>query len=245
MAIRHADSEYVAFTDDDCEATPHWLCEIIQPLRDRSRVGLVFSNVVAPPHDAERGYVPQFVKDRSREIEQVMELRHGWGLGAGMAARLGALRAIGGADEMLGPGATFPSADDLDFEIRFLLAGWHVYEAADASIIHHGFRTWSEGRAHAVRDWQGIGGCIAKSVRSFHPTVVCLGLVIVTKLAVWPALIDIFHLRRPRLRRITAFLSSFFRGVLLPVDRHSIKYAAASIETQAQRDVETQAADAT
>lgn len=223
-ALALASTDFVACTDDDCEVPFGWAHDVIAPLRENPGVGLVFSNVVAPDHDTTAGYVPAFHRTESSEIRRISTVAKGWGLGAGMAMRRQAIVNMGGADEALGPGAQFPSADDLDLELRFLLAGWSVYEHAGVEVIHHGFRTWAEGRAHAVRDWRGIGGSIAKGVRGRRPSVVVIGFFCLFKLAVLPALADVARLRRPRLRRITAFCSAFVSGLRLPVDGNTMKY---------------------
>lgn len=224
------DTEFVAFTDDDCEVTPGWVSGIVQPMRHNAAVGLVFSNVVAPRHDTEKGYVPAFERSEQRTLTRMHQVMSGWGLGAAMAARTEALRSLGGVDEQLGPGSRYPSADDLDLELRFLGAGWHVCETPHAEVIHYGFRTWAEGRDHAVRDWQGIGGSIAKGVRGRRPSFLLIGMFIVARHAMLPVLDDVIHLRRPRLRRLTGFLGAFFDGARRPVDRRTMRYEQRSVE---------------
>ena len=81
-----------------------------------------------------------------------------------MAARREALNDLGGADELLGPGGRFPSADDLDFEIRFLLAGWTVYETAETSTVRRGFRTGN--RAACTRFAIGSESAVASRRQS-------------------------------------------------------------------------------
>jgi hypothetical protein len=104
-----------------------------------------------------------------------------------MAVRRDALLSIGGFDPAFGPGARFPSADDVDLEVRLLLNGWQVYETADVAIVHHGFRTLAEGKAHTVRDWSALGACLAKPVRAGHPVAAGLALWLLLRRAFIPA----------------------------------------------------------
>src|SRR5690348_9141959 len=53
-------NEIVVITDDDCEPPPAWVGGMAAVFRDRPHVGLVFSNVVPPPYDHRRGYVPTY-----------------------------------------------------------------------------------------------------------------------------------------------------------------------------------------
>jgi hypothetical protein len=144
-----------------------------------------------------------------------------------MAVRREVVRDIGGFDEMIGPGAPFRSADDWDLELRLLLHGWHVYESADLTVLHHGFRTFTEGRHHARANWYGMGAVCAKPVRAGHPTAVGLGLWELVVHAAAPAAADLLALRRPRgLGRILALSRGFGRGLITGVDRDRLLYRA-------------------
>ena len=52
-----------------------------------------------------------------------------------------------GFDEQLGPGGRLRSGEDRDLAARALAAGWWVLQIPDAFVIHHGFRTWLQGRS--------------------------------------------------------------------------------------------------
>jgi hypothetical protein len=223
-AFAVAASPYIVCTDDDCVAPPGWITSIVRPLIDRPDVALVFSPVIAAPHDERFGYIPAYTMGRDRLLTKPRQICRGHGLGAGMAVRRDAVLAMGGADEALGPGARFPAADDLDLEIRFLLRGSHVYEAADIGIVHYGFRTLEQGRAHTVRDWTALGACLAKPLRARHPVALLIAAWLVWARALRPAIVDVGHLRRPRLRRIAAFASGFAAGLRVPVERTTIVF---------------------
>ena len=78
---------------------------------------------------------------------------------------------------------------------KALLSGWHVYETAHLSILHHGFRTLAEGRQHARRDWLAIGAVCAKPLRAGHFSAVVLALWYFSWYALWPVWHDLLRLR--------------------------------------------------
>ena len=185
---------------------------ISRPLLDDAKVALVFSTVATPSYDRSLGYIPAYSCKANRVVKHPMALGPSSGLGAahGRPARRPAR--LGGIDESFGPGARFPSADDVDLELRFLLKGWHVFETADVAIVHHGFRTLAEGREHTVRDWSALGACLAKPIRAGYPVVALLAVWLLLCRAVIPAVVDLLHLRKPKLRRLVAFGSGFARA---------------------------------
>ncbi len=151
-------------------------------------------------------------------------MRKRWGLGAGMAIRREVLIEIGGFDPAMGPGGVYPSADDFDLELRLLLLGWHVCENAGASVLHHGFRTLEQGRAHAVRDWLALGASCAKAVRVRHVPASLVSASVLWSSALSPSLHAVIRLQRPPLRRVTAFASGFWSGIRRHVDREHILF---------------------
>jgi GT2 family glycosyltransferase len=222
-------SSIVVITDDDCEVPPGWVAGMARELQARPHVGLVFSNVVAASYDRRRGYVPTYERRRDREVHSIWGTCAGRGLGAAMAVRRDAVRTLGGFDEAVGPGARFRSADDWDLELRLLLCGWHIYESADLWVVHHGFRSFADGRGHSHANWYGMGAVCAKPVRAGHPTAVGLGVWELVAHAAAPAVADLLSLRRPHgLGRIPAFCRGFFRGLTTDVDRAHLLYREAS-----------------
>jgi GT2 family glycosyltransferase len=139
-----------------------------------------------------------------------------------MAFRRDVVTEMGGFDASFGPGGRFPSADDFDLELRLLLKGWHVYEHAGAIVIHHGFRTMAEGRAHTVRDWRALGASCGKVVRSGHLVALVMATSILWRRAFWPALKAVVRRHRPALRRVVAFTVGFFAGLAIRVDRENL-----------------------
>ena len=216
--LRLTASEIVVLTDDDCEAPPDWANSMASELDAQPTAAVLFCSVVAGTHDKRTGYVPAYEPRTDRLLRSIYSARHGLGLGAGMAVRKRAVIELGGFDESFGPGARFGSGDDWDLALRALLAGWHVYSSHRISIAHHGFRTFADGRAHALRDWIAIGGLFAKPIRAGHLGTTVPAAWLFAQQALWPPLRDVLVLRRPAGgARISGFLRGFGRGLQTPV----------------------------
>jgi glycosyltransferase involved in cell wall biosynthesis len=226
LGLDLARSEIVVCTDDDCVAPPGWPASMARALQAHPSAAVAFCSVLGAPHDAAAGYVPGYTITRSRLLRSVGETRAGHGMGAGMALRRAAVLALGGFDESIGPGGRFPSGDDWDIAIRALLLGAHVYETAEVSIVHEGFRSFAEGREHARRDWLAIGAVCAKPLRAGRWSAVPVGLWAFAGQALWPPLFDLLRLRRPRgAARVQGFLEGFRAGLATRVDREKLLYA--------------------
>jgi len=226
--LRAARGEVVVCTDDDCEAPAGWVAAMARTLDERPTAAVCFCNVVAPPHDKSLGYVPAYERARSRLIRSTTAFLTGRGLGAGMAVRRNAILDLGGFDEALGPGGIFPSCDDWDIAFRAVLRGWHVYETAELAIVHHGFRTFAQGREHARRDWIAIGAFSTKPLKAGHFSSALIALWEFGAGAVWPPIADLLRFRKPRgLTRILAFLEGFKLGLRTSVDRATLRFVPA------------------
>jgi glycosyltransferase involved in cell wall biosynthesis len=223
-ALALARSSYLVLTDDDCVAPPGWVEGISRPLIDHADVALVFSTVSTPCYDRREGYIPAYTCRRNRLVTTILTMGPGAGMGAAMAVRRDALLGLGGFDESFGPGSRFAGGDDVDLEVRLLLKGWRVYETKDVAVVHHGFRTLAEGRAHTVRDWLGMGAALGKQLRAGHAIAAVLAVWLLLCRAVIPAVVDVMHLRKPKLRRVAAFGSGFARGLAVPVDRRTLRF---------------------
>ena len=220
-----ATGDVIVCTDDDCEAPPGWLQGAVRALEEHPSAALAFTNVEAAPHDTEGGYVPVFKREHSRLLRSPWALLSGCGLGAGMVFLRTVVMQLGGFDELLGPGSRFPSADDLDIGLRVLLSGHHVYEAAEVSIIHHGFRSLDDGRAHARRDWEGLGATCSKQFVARRARGFLLTSWLFLSLALWSPVGNLIRLRRPRgFSRISGFVAGFLGGLRTPVDRQRLLF---------------------
>jgi GT2 family glycosyltransferase len=224
--LRLAAGSIVVCTDDDCEAPPGWPTAMARMLESQPRAAILFCNVNASGPDVTGGYIPAYVRSTDRTLSSVFAAAKGIGLGAGMAVRREAVLAIGGFDESFGPGSRFGSGDDWDISLRVLLKGWTVFETAQLSVIHHGFRTFAEGRDHALRDWIAIGALFAKPIRAGYVSALPVSAWFFMRDALWPPASGLLRLRRPSGRsRIVGFIRGFVEGFRTPVDPTTLLFA--------------------
>lgn len=155
----------VAFTDDDCEVREDWLAALAEAFSVDQRIGVVFGNVHAAATDAIDGFIPTYERAQPYLAKSFREKHRVEGIGACMAVRRHALVSLSGFDEMLGVGAPFRAAEELDFVLRALAAGYFVYETPSAAVIHHGYRDWSDGARLIEGYLFGIGAAVAKQVK--------------------------------------------------------------------------------
>jgi GT2 family glycosyltransferase len=216
----------IVITDDDCIVPKHWLSGIARPFEDNPRVGVVFCSVDPAP-STEPGHTPQI---RFAESRTVSSLRTVWkndylSLGAGMAIRRAALADVVGFDELLGPGAVFQAAEDNDLAWRALVNGWSVYENADVSVLHDGFRSLDELRELVKRDFYGVGGTIAKYLKAGHWQISSLLFSWVFRFGVVEPARDLMARRYPRgFRRPYMLLRGLVDGLRTPLDAQTIRY---------------------
>ena len=147
LGIQGARNELVAITDDDCRIPADWLRELASSFGVDRRIGVVFGSVHPGPHDSGRGFIMSYSRKGSYLARSVLDQYRLECLAACMGVRKSVWRALGGFDELLGAGAPFPSAEEMDFAIRTLSAGSYVYESPAFSVLHLGFRTWEQGLA--------------------------------------------------------------------------------------------------
>lgn len=219
------DTEVVCFTDDDCEVTPNWLREMQRIFATYPRVIATFCSVLEGPHNRAEGFIPAYECSGTRVIDQRRGKSTARGMGAGLALRRVEMLELGGFDEELGPGARFPSCEDGDIIVRVLLRGYQVCETDNTHVIHHGIRTWREGKELSKRDWVGIGAACAKPLRAGEWAFVPSAMYELLVKGMGPPLSDLLHGRVPRgTARGFHFLNGFVRGMLTPVDRQHLVF---------------------
>jgi GT2 family glycosyltransferase len=226
IGLRHAHTRVVAFTDDDCETPDDWL-QAIQTIFDEQPETIVaFCSVRPGPYDASAGFVPGYECRGTRTVRTVRDKCTARAIGAGMAVRRKEMLALGGFDEELGAGGTFPSCEDWDAAVRALLAGYKVCETDRTHVLHHGFRTWKEGRSLTARDWVGIGAAYAKPLRAGRWEAASIAAYELVVCAMWPPVNDALHARRPiGIGRVVGFIRGFARGMVAPFDRRNVMFA--------------------
>jgi glycosyltransferase involved in cell wall biosynthesis len=131
-----------------------------------------------------------------------------------LAVRREAFFALGGFDEGLGAGTSFPSAEDTDFVYRAMRAGFRLRYIPEAIVDHDQWRAPSEAIAVEQGYAIGLGAFLITHVR--RGDAYALGLVFrnAWHLGVLPIVDGAIHLRRHRLRSGWHYLSGIPRGML-------------------------------
>jgi glycosyltransferase involved in cell wall biosynthesis len=223
VGVAAARGEWIAFTDDDCTPGPDWLAGLRRGLDLDARVGVVFGNVLEGPHDRDVVFVPSYVRKGSFLARSLADKHHVEGIGACMALRKSAWSSLGGFDPLLGAGSRFHAAEELDFVIRALDAGYWVYETASAEVVHTGFRPNGQKSALAYAYCFGIGAVYLKHLKCGHWKV----LVPLAQLAFrWALRQPVVQYGTPpdRWPRLRGALEGAVAGCRTPVDRAALLY---------------------
>jgi len=147
--VTAARGDLIAFLDDDEEADPYWLAELLRAFRSGVGIGCV-SGMILPAaldtqaqewfeqlggHSKGRGFIPAVFSARGGQSP--LYPLPPFGAGGNMAFRREALSAIGGFDEALGAGTCACGAEDTYAFSRVLLRGYRMAYQPSAFVRHH------------------------------------------------------------------------------------------------------------
>ena len=224
LSLELAKSEIVLMTDDDCEVDPNWIAQMVAIHRSYPQAAVVFCDVFPGPYDRNRGFIPVTIASHDNLITNVREWCQAGaaniGIGAGIGVRRSLVQTIGGFDTCLGAGTTLYCAEETDLALRALLHGYQVYRTTRTSVVHHGFRTFEEGR-RLMRDYMyGIAAMYAKLLRWGYLKLIIVILYEFWRTVIYPTLYNLFSLRIPPVwGRTISLIKGFCTGWRMPVDR--------------------------
>ncbi len=156
-----AEHEILAFIDDDMRVTFTWFGSLIRALINAGKRAVVSGRVLSSAPEVPKGFVLALVVDekpavfKGRIRKDVLPGNH-------MAMYQSALAEVGGFDERLGTGSSFPAAEDNDLGYRFLEAGYQIVHEPRAVLYH---RAWRSRREYLPIRWSygyGKGGFYTK-----------------------------------------------------------------------------------
>ena len=128
-----ATHDVLAFTDDDCIATPEWLRALANAYADD--VDGVTGRVLPLP-----GGDGVAVSSRTSEVRRAFRGRGSvpWDIGTGgnLSLRRPAFDRVGGFDETMGPGTPGRAAEDVDLLYRVVSAGCTIVYEPEAVVYH-------------------------------------------------------------------------------------------------------------
>ena len=227
LGIVDATTELIALIDDDCEAPTNWLHELAAAFAVDHRIGIVFGNVFPGPHDSTAGFIPIYVRKEPLLVKSIWDKHRVEGISACMGLRRSVWEKLRGFDEMLGVGAPFQSAGEVDFTLRVLIAGYFVYETPAVSVLHHGFRNWEQGKRLMYRYWYGTGTTFAKHLRCGHGSMVLLLARLAWRWAFGVSQVAAgFGKNSHKWFRLASFIRGFATGAITPVDKRICHYVS-------------------
>ncbi len=174
--LLRAETDLVAFTDDDTEPDTHWAGRIAGAFAEQPGTACVTGLVLAARLDtAERraadeamswgkGFEPRsFSLAAPPAGSPIFPFAPGlFGIGANFAVRRKIALDLGGFDEALGGGTLARGGEDCDFFTRLILAGETISYVPSAWVWHH-HRADAAALARQLAGYRyGLGGFLAK-----------------------------------------------------------------------------------
>lgn len=164
IGAKVAQSEIVAYTDDDCIVDPGWLSALAAEF-SQPEVAAVYGRLL--PHSSQARSGTEVGYKASGERVEYASRTPPWYIGHGgnMAFRRRDLLAAGGFDPLLGAGGKFGACEDPDIAYRLLAAGRRVVYSAAALAYHKHWKDWSAQKRMERAYGIGAGAQFAKYVR--------------------------------------------------------------------------------
>lgn len=172
IGLGSTDAPIVVFTDDDCTVPTDWLRNTAAVLEADETLGCVYGDVFPGDCDEGLGFIPYGVHDEEFRVDRMLQYNARVGIGANVGYRRQAVVDIGGFDELLGAGMRLKAAEELDVALRLVLAGHSVQHSKASAVVHHGFRTYSEGSGLVRGYMYGTGAAFGKLVKCGRLSVV-------------------------------------------------------------------------
>lgn len=180
-AVEIAQTEVLAFVDDDVEVDLHWLQALRATWRDHPRAGGVTGQVLPLKLDTEarilferaggfrRGFeTQQFTLDRVDRYPLYPCNTGDFGVGCNMSFRRDLLQKLGGFDEALDTGSPLPGGGDHDIFYRVIRAGKPLIYAPKCVVFHE----HRETREQLLRQYWSWGeGTLAFAKKSLSQDV--------------------------------------------------------------------------
>jgi GT2 family glycosyltransferase len=149
-ALRHVETEFVAWIDDDEVADQHWVAEIMRGFRSLPDATAVSGSVMPAEletwaqwwfeqyggHTKGRGFSEAVFRGDNLGGQSPLYPLPAFGAGANMAFRTSALRSVGGFDVGLGAGSPTHGGEDTLMFSLLLLAGCTVVYQPSAMTRH-------------------------------------------------------------------------------------------------------------
>jgi len=176
-ALRATQAELLAFTDDDCRVSGHWVEGIRRLFASEPNLVLAYGRVIVPEELWKIGFTASF--EPAAEIRYKGRLPaplEPWGIGANMALHRQTALNLGGFDACLGAGTPLHGGEELDLTMRALGEGHTVGCTNVFEVTHLGVRPHAIASAQYRNYAVGAGAAYAKNIRLGTPGVCALFL---------------------------------------------------------------------
>jgi GT2 family glycosyltransferase len=174
-ALREADTEVLAYVDDDVRMRPGWLDAVRTAFARAAAEGRPVACVTGPvfsgalenasqlTSEVALGWTDGFVPRRFSLAEPsgspLFPFAPGeFGVGANSAVDVAAARRVGGFDEALGPGSPTRGGEDIEFWVRLVVAGGALAYTPEAWLWHHHRDSTDAVREQLAGYARGLGG---------------------------------------------------------------------------------------
>jgi GT2 family glycosyltransferase len=154
LGITSSRHEILVLIDDDMFVQPDWFRNLVQSVSNAGPCSVVTGQVLAGESEVPGGQAPSVKGDqqpavyRGRIGKDVLYTGN-------MSAYRSVFDQVGLFDERLGPGTSFPAAEDNDLGFRLLEHGFCICYVPDAVVYH---RAWRSGRENLSLEWRyGVG----------------------------------------------------------------------------------------
>jgi len=146
-------NKILAFTDDDVLVAKEWFGALIDALV-QSDTRCVVTGQVQPKSEREGGFQLSYFVDPN-PIVYIQPGNRDVLPSGNMALYADVFHQVGGFDERIGPGTSYPAAEDNDLGLRFFRAGCTIRYVPEALIYH---REWRPESEHTRLRWKyGLG----------------------------------------------------------------------------------------
>lgn len=179
-AIAVSKSKLVAFIDDDCIIDTKYtstLSAMNEVSLQKKNIAMIFGKTTAyQKHQHITQYCPcTFEKNSSKPIESIQDHSVAVGYGNNMIIRRDVVKNIGGFKWWLGAGSIGESAEDAEFIVRCLLAGYLI--GYDNNLLVHHDR-WLEKKAlYTQMSQYRCGGLAAYGFYYFQGVAECKNMI--------------------------------------------------------------------
>lgn len=229
FAIARSKGDLIAITDDDCVVDDQWLQNIYSAFAASTNLTILFGNVLPGDCEAAAGFIPSYYREQERTISSPLAKNDIDGLGACMAIRKAVWQELHGFDEMLGVGGLLKSSSEGDLVIHALHKGYEVSEMPSVLVTHNGFRTWEEGNGLIARYWYGTGAMYGKHLKLYpFNTFTTLALLAWRWAFGTSRVADSLGPNTQKIARLNAFVTGFYKGLSLKLDRKTGHFKAYS-----------------